>query len=598
MRYPRFAAITISLIGLLMLASVAHAARIPSPLQPATTPEPNPVSSGNTGSTTTTNTGNAATYVVKQGETLFKIAVRFNLTVQELAAANGITNPALIYAGQVLKIPGKGEVIPTAAAPAPTSPPPQPTAVPQATGTYTVQVGDTLYKIAVRFKTTTTVLIRLNNLTNPNIVYIGQVLKVPTEGSAAPAPTPVPTAQSGQPAAPTAALAPVGYGFDYGIEAFTTGQDLGNVTSQISQLGMHWVKQTIYWRDIEPVRGQIDFATLDEIVNRFTSANLKILFTVTSAPAWARSYILENGPSDNLADYGTFVAALAQRYVGRVQAYEIWNEPNLRSQWSCTESSDKPSFCAAKYSDLLNIAYNAIKGADASAVVISAGLAPTGYNDGVNAIDDRVFLKDLYAAGLANMSDAIGAHPLGWANPPDSACCTAPEGVSTHFENPSFFFRNTLDDYRKIIVDNKDSGTPIWVTKFGWGTSEDTSPPDKNNIFVSYTSLDEQATYVTRAFELATELGFIGPMFLSNLNGCQAGGDVESCYYSLIAPDGSPRPSYEKLRALLAPTGEALPAVQPTAAVPEPATSTSEQVVPTIESTPSPQPIPEVTAIG
>src|SRR5689334_1413032 len=91
MRHPRFAAIIISLIGLLMLASVAHAARIPSPLQPATTPEPNPsVSSGNTGGTTNTNTGNAATYVVKQGETLFKIAVRFNLTVQELATANGI----------------------------------------------------------------------------------------------------------------------------------------------------------------------------------------------------------------------------------------------------------------------------------------------------------------------------------------------------------------------------------------------------------------------------------------------------------------------------------------------------------------------------
>lgn len=584
MRYPRFAAILISVICLSVLATITtNAADRLTPVIQASTPVP----------------GAATTYVVQQGDTLFKIAVRFKITTKQLAEANGITNPALIYAGQTIQIPGAGTVNPTTVAPTST---PQPTAVPQATGTYTVQVGDTLYKIAVRFKTTTAKLISLNNITNANIVYIGQVLKVPTDGNVVP--TPVPTVQGSLPAAPTvvsgqSGTSQVGYGFDYGIEAFTTGQDIASITTEIGQLGMHWVKQTIYWRDIEPVRGQIDFATLDEIVNQFTSANLKILFTVTSSPAWARSYILENGPSDNLADYGTFIAALAQRYAGRVQAYEIWNEPNRRSEWSCTESTDKPSFCKAKYSDLLGIAYANIKAVDANAVVVSAGLAPTGYNDGINAIDDRLFLKNLYANGLANISDAVGAHALGWANPPDSACCAASDGVTTHFDNPSFYFRNTLDDYRKIIVDSKDSSTPIWVTKFGWGTSEDTNPPDKNNIFVSYTSLDEQSSYISRAFELATELGFIGPMFLSNLNGCQAGGDVESCYYSLIGPNGSPRPAYQKLATQLTATGSQSATVEQPTAVQE-IISTPEEVLPTIESTPLPldEVTPEVTSEG
>ncbi len=516
MRYPRFAVILISVICVSILATIASAADNFAPVLQSSTPVP----------------GGSGTYIVQQGDTLFKIAVRFNMSTKQLADANGITNTSLIYPGQTLKIPGAGEVVPTA--------------VPQSTGTYKVQVGDTLNKIASRFNTTISALMKLNNITDANLVYVGQVLKIPSESNSAA--TPVPTAQNNQPAVPAVTgqngTSQVGYGFDYGIEAFTSGQDIAAITTDISQLGMHWVKQTVYWRDVEPVRGQIDFATLDEIVNRYTSANLKILFTVTTAPAWARSYILENGPSDNLTDYGSFVAALAQRYAGRVQAYEIWNEPNRRSEWSCTESTNKPSFCKAKYSDLLAIAYANIKAVDANAVVVSAGLAPTGYNDGINAVDDRIFLKDLYAAGLANMSDAVGAHPLGWANPPDSACCEAAEGVTTHFDNPSFYFRNTLDDYRKIIVDSKDSSTPIWVTKFGWGTSEDTNPPDKNNVFVSYTDLQEQANYDSRAFELGTELGFIGPMFLSNLNGCQGGGDVESCYYSLISPTGSPRPVF------------------------------------------------------
>ncbi len=570
MRYPRFAAILIGLICMSFLATITSAADRLAPVIQASTPVP----------------GAGATYVVQQGDTLFKIATRFNLTTKQLADANGITNTALIYTGQTLKIPGTSTANPPAA-----SPTPQPTAILQSTGTYTVQVGDTLNKIATRFNTTINALMRLNNITDANIVFVGQVLKVPADGAVAA--TPIPTVQGNQPTVVSgqSGTTQVGYGFDYGIEAFTTGQDIASITNEIGQLGMHWVKQTIYWRDIEPVRGQIDFATLDEIVNRFTSANLKILFTVTASPAWARSYILENGPSDNLADYGKFVAALGQRYAGRVQAYEIWNEPNRRSEWSCTESTDKPSFCKAKYSDLLSIAYTSIKAVDASAVVVSAGLAPTGYNDGINAIDDRIFLKDLYAAGLANMSDAVGAHPLGWANPPDSACCAASDSVTTHFDNASFYFRNTLDDYRKIIVDSRDSSTPIWVTKFGWGTSEDTNPPDKNNIFVSYTSLDEQATYVSRAFELGTELGFIGPMFLSNLNGCQAGGDVESCYYSLIGPNGSPRPAFGKLAdraiadgsigaSLMTPTP-----IEPSALE---ATSVPEEVLPTLESTPLP----------
>ncbi|MCA0452861.1 MAG: LysM peptidoglycan-binding domain-containing protein [Chloroflexi bacterium] len=555
MRHTRFAVVLTVAFCIIALATTAAAQEVTA--EPAS---PTPTIVAATGQV----------YIVRLGDTLFKIAQRFNVTTSQLAEANGITNPALIYEGQSLTIPGVPAAQPTTTSSQPTS---APTAEPPTSGTYTVQVGDTLFKIAVRFNTTTAALINLNGLSNPNIIYVGQTLKVPAAGETGLPPTPVPT---------TAADpgAPVGYGFDKGIEVFTTGQDLASVATSVDQLGMGWVKQVIYWRDVEPVRGQIDYATLDEIVNRFSSANLKILFTVTTAPTWARSYILENGPSDSLTDYGTFVATLAKRYTGRVQAYEIWNEPNRRSEWSCTESPEKPTFCKARYSDLLAISYANIKAVDPGAVVVSAGLAPTGYNDGVNAIDDRIFLSGLYIAGLKDMADAVGAHPLGWANPPDSACCSAPEGVDTHFDNPSFFFRNTLDDYRKIIVDSGDNSTPIWITKFGWGTSEDTPAPGANDVFVSYTSLEEQAAYITRAYELATELGFVGPMFLSNLNGCQGGSDAESCYYSLISPTGTPRPAFNALAGGLLPPSLMTP-------TPVELVATNE-ALPTVEETPLP----------
>lgn len=329
--------------------------------------------------------------------------------------------------------------------------------------------------------------------------------------------------------------------FDHGVIAFLIDQNLEQLSISLAELGVRWIKQEVEWRDLEPIKGEIDFTALDAVVEFANEQGFKILLTVTTAPDWARTSNNEDGPPDNYADYGVFAGALAQRYVGKVQAYEVWSEPNLRREWN---SSLHP-LSANSYIELLRVGYTAIKQADPAAVVVSAGLAPTGFNDSINALNDREFLRDMYTAGLANASDAIGAHPKGWANPPDALCCVPPVGVETHYEHPSFYFLNTLNDYRQIMLDNGDRNTSIWVTDFGWGTSEDTTPPGDMHIFVTYTDLQEQAMYVSRGFELGRELGFVGPMFLDNLNGCQTSGrDIDSCYYSLLGPDGSPRPAF------------------------------------------------------
>jgi hypothetical protein len=94
------------------------------------------------------------------------------------------------------------------------------------------------------------------------------------------------------------------------------------------------------------------------------------------------------------------------------------------------------------------------------------------------------------------------------------------------------------------MTQNSDASTPIWVTKFGWGSSEDSTAPSAMNVFVSYTSLGEQAVYIPRGYTLGASLGFVGPMFLYNLNSCQAQpGNAEACYYSLIGPGGTQRPT-------------------------------------------------------
>lgn len=119
------------------------------------------------------------TYTVKSGDTLSGIAQRYGTTVSALAARNGIRNPNLIQVGQRLLISGGSGPAPTPSAPAPST---------GGGGSYRVRPGDTLSGIASRFGTTTSTLASLNGISNPNLIYAGQTLRLP--GGSAPAPTP------------------------------------------------------------------------------------------------------------------------------------------------------------------------------------------------------------------------------------------------------------------------------------------------------------------------------------------------------------------------------------------------------------------------
>lgn len=99
-------------------------------------------------------------HVVQRGETLFRIAQRYGTTVEDLAQLNGIQNPAVLAVGQRLLVPS-----------APVTPEEASIGVPTS---YTLQFGDTLFKLAVTFGTTEAAIAARNYITNPRQMYIGQ----------------------------------------------------------------------------------------------------------------------------------------------------------------------------------------------------------------------------------------------------------------------------------------------------------------------------------------------------------------------------------------------------------------------------------------
>lgn len=126
-------------------------------------------------------------YYVRAGDTLTSIANRYGVSVEALAAANKLPNADAIYIGQRLVIPVNGhDSAPNAAA-----------SVPDTPGTYTVRPGDTLIGIATQFGVTVDDLMAANKLTDPGLVRIGQVLKIPGQVSQAADPA-IPLLPDGQ----------------------------------------------------------------------------------------------------------------------------------------------------------------------------------------------------------------------------------------------------------------------------------------------------------------------------------------------------------------------------------------------------------------
>ena len=99
----------------------------------------------------------AATHVVSQGETLSGIAARYGTSVSVLAAANRLSNPNFIVAGQRLRVPARVTM----------------------TSTHTIQPGETLSGIAARYGTSIKALARVNKLGNPSFIVAGTSLRVP-----------------------------------------------------------------------------------------------------------------------------------------------------------------------------------------------------------------------------------------------------------------------------------------------------------------------------------------------------------------------------------------------------------------------------------
>ncbi|MGH2522816.1 MAG: cellulase family glycosylhydrolase [Anaerolineales bacterium] len=335
---------------------------------------------------------------------------------------------------------------------------------------------------------------------------------------------------------------------EYGIQAFLWW-DVDNKTAWrdadlVKDLGFGWIKQQFGWRDISGSRGGYDWFRTDGVVRIAEERGLKLLVRLDHQPQWAQadpSIFVNNGPPADPAYFGEFCAALATRFAGRIAAYEVWNEPNLAREWG-----DQPPDPAG-YVALLKACYLAIKQADPQAIVISAGMAPTDWDDPTVSMPDMAFYQGLYDAGGAPYFDLLGAHAPGYMNPPELAPADAE--ADPNLLSRVWTFRH-VEDIRDLMVANGDGAKQIAITEMGW-----TSDPIHPDYSWHAVSEAQKADYLVRAYDYAKAnwspwIGVMSAIYIADPQWTEAD---EQYWWAIThpTPPGDPPillPAYEALK--------------------------------------------------
>lgn len=245
--------------------------------------------------------------------------------------------------------------------------------------------------------------------------------------------------------------------------------------------GFDWLIYYLDWSEAEPSKGKYNWRYLDDAIWQAWRYHLKLAVRIDRAPAWARSPgSSETAPPTNPNDLRDFVDAIADRTnIPPIDAYITWNEPNLADEWG----GNAPDVAA--YTDLLCAAYQGVNG---RGLVVSAGLAPTN-DDPPNAVDDLIYLQQMYNAGAGACFDRLGANPLGFAYSPDDT------------SDPNGYYFRRAEVWRQIMVNNGDGAKQMFATEMGW-LRDTTTDLGSDYNWMKVSDID-QAHYLVRAYNIA-----------------------------------------------------------------------------------------------
>ncbi len=221
----------------------------------------------------------------------------------------------------------------------------------------------------------------------------------------------------------------------------------------VRTMGASWVVEYFLWAGCEPSPGAYDWTHADLVVDHAVNQGLTVIARLGYVPTWARPR--QTSPlyldAGGYAAFAQFVAAFAAHFRDRVNFIIIWNEPNLSQEWGYRPVDP------VGYTALLRQIYPAAKAANPAVKILAGALAPTLAPAGSEwALNDLVYLQQMYDAGAAPYFDLLAAHSYGWIFAADDP--PAPDTVN---------FRR-VELLRDVMVRNGDGAKHVMITEAGW----------------------------------------------------------------------------------------------------------------------------------
>jgi hypothetical protein len=274
------------------------------------------------------------------------------------------------------------------------------------------------------------------------------------------------------------------------------------------------VRVMIPWAGVEPVRGgTLNWSNVDKVVNAAVAKNLAVMGFINSTPSWAVApggRPLSGRPASPDV-YADFAAKVAERYEGKIAAYEIWNEPNAVTFYTPTPDP-------AGYTDLLKAAYPKIKAADPSVTIIG-GVLGAVIDFGNVTINPVRFVNEMYAAGAKDHFDALSFHPYHYTLKFSDGVPAANSPV------------NQLMGMRQAMVANGDSAKKIWCTEYGEPTSK--------------VSEADQAAFIKDILLKWQEMPYTGPLLIYTTRDRQTGSTDAQDTFGVYRTDWTPKPAQQ-----------------------------------------------------
>jgi hypothetical protein len=293
-----------------------------------------------------------------------------------------------------------------------------------------------------------------------------------------------------------------------------TANDRERILGGVAATGARWVRMDMVWSWVEPrSSGHRNWSTFDAIVDAADRYGLKLLPIVAYVPPWASDSGDLWAYPDSEA-FESFFAAALTRYP-QIQAWELWNEPNL-GRFS------KPGPNPAAFVEFLRAARHARDAVGSRAKLIAGGLAPAADIDIVPWIDQ------VAVRGGLSLIDGLGVHPYSSVSPDDPRS-----------------WMMQLQALHDRLADMGRPDLPLWLTEYGVPTV-----PVANGYGPAMTEA-QQAERLQTAFALATRFDWIENLtWYEYRDSCGDKRDPE-CNFGLVRGDLSPKPAYAALRGVM-----------------------------------------------